>query len=82
MGLGKAQLEGLEDTAGALLGATPAVRPGRGFPSRAAFSAVVNDPERQEAHAAHREVAMSDTYTMILRPLIDRLGASVAAGWS
>jgi len=52
------------------------------FPSRAAFSAVVNDPERQEAHAAHREVAMSDTYTMILRPLIDRLGASVAAGWS
>ena len=51
------------------------------FPSRAAFSAVVNDPERLEAHVAHREVAMSDTYTMLLRPLIDRLGASVGADW-
>ena len=52
------------------------------FPSRAAFLAVVTDPERQEVHAKHREVAMSDTYTMILRPLIDTLGASVDAGWS
>jgi uncharacterized protein (DUF1330 family) len=52
------------------------------FPSRAAFMAVVNDPERKEAHVAHREVAMSDTYTMILRPLIDTLGSSVGSDWS
>ena len=51
------------------------------FPSRAAFAAVVNDPERRDAHAAHREGAMSDTYTLVLRPLIDSLGASVDAGW-
>lgn len=48
------------------------------FPSRAAFLAVAADPDRLAAQAAHREVAIADTYTMILRPSIDRLDASVA----
>jgi uncharacterized protein (DUF1330 family) len=48
------------------------------FPSRAAFMAVVFDPERLAAQAEHRETAMSDTYTLIVRPLIDRLADSWA----
>lgn len=47
------------------------------FPSRAAFEAVVFDPARLEAHHTHRERAVADTYTMILRPMIDRLHLSV-----
>ncbi len=47
------------------------------FPSRAAFLAVAADPERLAAQAAHREVAIADPYTLILRPSIDRLAASV-----
>jgi hypothetical protein len=43
------------------------------FPSKAAFMAVATDPDRLAAQAEHREVAMSDTYTMILRPTINRL---------
>ena len=52
------------------------------FPSRAAFRAVVSDPDRQQVQSTHRDGSMSDTYTMILRPLIDTLGASVGADWS
>jgi hypothetical protein len=48
------------------------------FPSRAAFMAVVQDPDRLEAQREFREPAMSDTYTMIVRPLIDELAASWA----
>lgn len=48
------------------------------FPSRAAFMAVVQDPDRLEAQRELREPAMSDTYTMIVRPLIDELAASWA----
>ncbi len=48
------------------------------FPSRAAFEAVVFDPRRLSAQADHREPAIADTYTLILRPLIDRLHESVA----
>jgi hypothetical protein len=44
------------------------------FPSKAAFMAVVLDPARLEAQTAHREPAIADTYTMILRPVIDQLG--------
>lgn len=44
-----------------------------GFPSKRAFMAVVTDPERLAAHREHREVAIADTYTMILRPTVDRL---------
>jgi hypothetical protein len=46
------------------------------FPSREAFMAVVLDPERLAAQHGHREPAMADTYTMILRPLIDNLEQS------
>ena len=34
-------------------------------------------PERLKAQAEHREVALADTYTMILRPTIDRLHESI-----
>ncbi len=47
------------------------------FPSRAAFMAVALDPGRLEAQREHRETAIADTYTMILRPTIDRLAESV-----
>ncbi|MFP5489223.1 MAG: hypothetical protein ACLGHQ_13060, partial [Acidimicrobiia bacterium] len=43
------------------------------FPSKRAFMAVVFDPDRLEAQRDHRETAIADTYTMILRPTIDRL---------
>jgi hypothetical protein len=48
------------------------------FPSREAFMAVVFDPARLAAHKDHREPAIADTYTMILRPMIDQLEASTA----
>jgi len=48
------------------------------FPSRAAFMAVVADPERLTHQADHREPGIADTYTMILRPMIDRLSESFA----
>lgn len=48
------------------------------FPSREAFMAVVFDPERLVAHRGHREPAIADTYTLVLRPMIDRLEASTA----
>ncbi len=47
------------------------------FPSRAAFDAVVFDPDRLAAQEGHREVAIADTYTLILRPFIDRLHESI-----
>lgn len=47
------------------------------FPSREAFMAVVFDPERLQAQAAHRETAIADTYTLITRPSIDRLYESI-----
>ncbi len=47
------------------------------FPSRAAFMAVVLDPDRLAAQAAHRETAIADTYTLITRPTIDRLYESI-----
>jgi hypothetical protein len=47
------------------------------FPSKAAFMDVVFDPERLEAQKEHRETAIADTYTLILRPFIDRLHESL-----
>lgn len=47
------------------------------FPSKAAFMAVVTDPARLEAQKANREPAIADTYTMIVRPTINRLAASL-----
>ena len=49
------------------------------FPSKAAVMAVVFDPARLEAQRDHREVAIEDTYAMILRPRTDRLAESVAS---
>ncbi len=46
------------------------------FPSREAFMAVVLDPDRLAAQRDHREVAIADTYTMIVRPFLDRLRES------
>ena len=54
------------------------------FPPTAAFMAVVFDPERLEAQRSHREEAIADTYTMIVRghPGMDfeRLARSVGRG--
>lgn len=47
------------------------------FPSKAAFMAVVTDPARLDAQKSHREVAIADTYTMILRPSINRIADSL-----
>ena len=47
------------------------------FPSRAAFMAVVADPSRLEAQRAHREVSIADTYTLLVRPAVDSLAASI-----
>jgi hypothetical protein len=49
------------------------------FPSKAAFMAVALDPSRLAAQAAHRETAIADTYSLILRPTINRLEESVRA---
>ena len=49
------------------------------FPSREAFMAVVLDPDRLKVQAEHREVALADTYTLILRPTIDRLAESLVS---
>jgi len=46
------------------------------FPSKAAFMAVAMDPARLAAQHTHREPAMEDTYTMILRPTINRLAGA------
>jgi hypothetical protein len=47
------------------------------FPSKAAFMAVVTDPARLEAQKDHREVAIADTYTMIVRAQVNQLAASI-----
>jgi uncharacterized protein (DUF1330 family) len=47
------------------------------FPSKAAFMAVVFDPERLAAQKDHREKAIADTYTMIIRATLDDLAASI-----
>jgi uncharacterized protein (DUF1330 family) len=47
------------------------------FPSKRAFMAVVTDPDRLAAQKDHREKAIADTYTMIVRPTIDVLQQSV-----
>ncbi|MEM1332702.1 MAG: hypothetical protein AAGG08_04510 [Actinomycetota bacterium] len=47
------------------------------FPSRAAFLAVMTDPDRLAAQADHRETAIADTYTIGVRGFINRLAASL-----
>jgi hypothetical protein len=47
------------------------------FPSKRAFMAVATDPDRLRAQREHRETALEDTYTMILRPTINRIADSI-----
>ena len=47
------------------------------FPSKAAFMAVIHDPARLEAQKAHREEAILDTYTLIVRTKFDRIRESI-----
>jgi len=47
------------------------------FPSKAAFMAVVIDPNRLAAQKDHREVAIADTYTMIVRAKVNVLTDSI-----
>ena len=48
------------------------------FPSKAAFMAVVTDPARLKAQKDHREAAIADTYTMIVRARVNTLDASAS----
>ncbi|MGA9277702.1 hypothetical protein [Ilumatobacter sp.] len=48
------------------------------FPSKAAFMAVVTDPARLAAQKDHREAAIADTYTMIVRAHVNTLDASTS----
>ncbi len=50
------------------------------FPSKKAFMAVVLDPDRLQAQREHRETAIEETYTMILRPTLNRLAESTGMG--
>jgi hypothetical protein len=43
------------------------------FPSKAAFFAVVADPDRLAAQREHRERAIADTYAMVVRAAVNRL---------
>lgn len=47
------------------------------FPSKRAFMAVASDPARLKAQKDHREKAIADTYTMIVRPTINLIAESV-----
>jgi hypothetical protein len=47
------------------------------FPSKRAFLALAADPERQRAQAEHREKAIADTYTVLVRPAIDLIADSI-----
>ena len=47
------------------------------FPSKAAFMAVVTDPSSLAAQKDHREVAIADTYTMIVRAQVNVLTDSI-----
>jgi len=40
--------------------------------------AVATDPARLQAQKDYREKAIADTYTMIVRPAIDRLAESIS----
>jgi hypothetical protein len=42
------------------------------FPSLRAFMAVASNPERIESQTANRDVAIADTYAMVVRPGINR----------
>ncbi|MGB2812876.1 MAG: hypothetical protein WBC17_14235 [Mycobacterium sp.] len=47
------------------------------FPSKRAFLALAADPERQLAQQDHRDKAIADTFTVLVRPVIDLIAESV-----
>lgn len=47
------------------------------FPSRRAFMALATDPERQLAQQNHRDTAIDDSYTLLVRPAIARIAESI-----
>jgi hypothetical protein len=47
------------------------------FPSRKAFQEVLNNPARIEAQKKYRETAISDTYTMIVTPSMNKVFDSI-----
>ncbi|WP_395690612.1 hypothetical protein [Nocardioides sp.] len=47
------------------------------FPSMEAFMAVALHPDRVAPHQEHREPAIADTYTVVVRPQINTIAASV-----
>lgn len=49
------------------------------FPSKRALMAVFSDPDRLVAHSEHRDTAIADTYGFGVRPVVNRLLASVEA---
>lgn len=49
------------------------------FPSKAAFMAVVADPSRLAAQNDHRDAAIADTYTMVVRAALNDLQESIAS---
>ena len=48
-------------------------------PSKRAFMAVAMDPDRLEAGGQHRDTAIADTYSLGIRPTMNRIAESVAA---
>lgn len=49
------------------------------FPSKRAFMALAADPERLAAQEEHRDKAVADTFTVIMRADIDRIAESVGS---
>lgn len=47
------------------------------FPSMRAFMALATDPERLAAQEEHRDKAVADSFTMIMRAAIDRIAGSM-----
>ena len=47
------------------------------FPSRRAFMALATDPERQLAQQDHRDTAIADSYTVLVRPAIAGIAESI-----
>lgn len=49
------------------------------FPSKRAFMALAADPERLAAQAEHRDKAVADTFTVLMRADIDRIAESIGS---
>lgn len=47
------------------------------FPSLEAFMTLALHPDRVAPHRDHREVAIADTYTLVVRPLVNRIAESI-----